>query len=69
VEVSFSSSEDHSTFECRVDAKPFASCQSPVVLKLEVGRHRFYVRAIDTAGNADRTEAMAKIRIVDGGKV
>jgi hypothetical protein len=62
--VKFASSENHSTFECRVDAKSFAPCDSPTVLKLKVGKHRFYVRAIDGAGNVDRTEASVKIKVV-----
>ena len=66
VEIQFASSETRSSFECHVDAKPFASCDSPSVLKLKVGKHRFYVRAIDKAGNVDRTEAWVKIKVVRG---
>jgi hypothetical protein len=64
VKVKFASSEDRSSFECHVDAKAFAPCDSPDVLKLKVGKHRFYVRAIDKAGNVDRTEASVKIKVV-----
>jgi hypothetical protein len=66
VKVKFASSENHSDFECHLDAKSFAPCESPKVLKIKVGKHRFYVRAIDDAGNVDRTEASVKIKVVRG---
>jgi hypothetical protein len=54
----FSSDEPNSTFECRVDRKPFTACRSPQVLKLRRrGFHSFRVRAIDAAGNVDPTPA------------
>jgi dipeptidyl aminopeptidase/acylaminoacyl peptidase len=54
----FSSDEPHSTFECRVDAAPFAACTSPhATNSLGNGPHRFEVRAIDRAGNVDASAA------------
>ena len=45
-------------FECRVDDGPFASCSSPhTTAALDDGEHRFEVRAVDEAGNADPTPA------------
>jgi hypothetical protein len=49
---SFRSNEAGSTFQCRFDAKPFAACASPYTAKtLTNGQHKFYVKAIDAAGN------------------
>jgi len=43
----FSSSINGSTFECRIDGKPFSRCTSPQRYKdLETIRHRFAVKAI-----------------------
>lgn len=54
----FSASEGGS-FECRLDGAPFALCGSPKSYGgLGQGDHRFEVRAIDAAGNADATPAL-----------
>jgi hypothetical protein len=54
----FSASESGS-FECRLDGAPFALCGSPKSYgDLGKGDHRFEVRAIDAAGNADATPAL-----------
>jgi hypothetical protein len=53
---SFTANEAGSTFECRLDAGPFATCVSPAAYpQLPDGRHVFEVRATDPAGNADAT--------------
>jgi hypothetical protein len=50
----FDSDEAGTTFQCRLDRKPFRSCASPKrYTGLKPGKHTFAVRAIDTAGNAD----------------
>jgi hypothetical protein len=56
--LTFSASENGS-FECRLDGAPFALCVSPKgYTGLREGDHRFEVRAIDAAGNADATPAL-----------
>jgi hypothetical protein len=54
----FSSSDAVSSFQCRVDSAPFEPCTSPqTVMATATGAHRFDVRAVDRAGNADPTPA------------
>ncbi len=55
----FASSEPGvSSFECRLDGAPFASCSSPyTTAPLPDGSHTFEVRATDNAGNTDPTPA------------
>jgi CSLREA domain-containing protein len=54
----FESDESGSTFQCKLDGKPFRSCKSPKKYRnLTHGRHVFMVRAIDPAGNADSSPA------------
>ena len=55
---SFASSEPGSGFQCRLDGGAWSSCTSPkTVSSLAEGSHTFYVRAVDTAGNADPSPA------------
>jgi CSLREA domain-containing protein len=58
VKFKFTSTEAGSTFQCKLDRKPFKTCRSPKVYKkLKPGKHVFKVRAIDGAGNVDPTPA------------
>lgn len=59
----FVSSEAGSSFECRIDKKPFHPCTSPEKFKVGKGIHRFRVRAIDPAGNVDRSAARDSFKI------
>lgn len=59
----FTSSEGQSSFQCRVDRKPYRKCTSPYKLKVDPGRHHFRVRAIDRFGNVDRTAARFSWRV------
>jgi glucose/arabinose dehydrogenase len=54
----FSSNEQGSSFECRLDGGAWAGCTSPRTLaNLADGSHSFDVRATDQAGNVDATPA------------
>ncbi len=54
----FASNEPDGSFECRLDAAPFAPCASTTTLRnLPAGAHRFELRAIDRAGNASAAVA------------
>jgi len=57
VTFGFASTEAGSTFQCKIDKKPWRSCTSPKRYKVAVGWHKFKVRAIDRAGNVDATPA------------
>jgi Ca2+-binding RTX toxin-like protein len=59
----FAASE-RSRFECKLDAKPWRRCHSPVRTHLAIGHHTFGVFAIDAAGNRDKTPALLRVRVV-----
>jgi hypothetical protein len=64
--LKFESSEAGSSFECKLDKKPFKACESPFKKKVKSGKkHKFKVRAIDAAGNADATPAKAKWKVLE----
>lgn len=61
----FTSSEAGSRFECRLDKRPFRTCRAPLTVTVKrAGRHVFRVRAIDPAGNVDRTPARYAWRVI-----
>jgi hypothetical protein len=63
--VNFKSTEQGSTFECKLDRDKYKSCRSPKKLKnLDDGKHKFKVRATDSAGNSDPTPAKLRWRVV-----
>jgi large repetitive protein len=65
VKVKFSSSENGSTFECRLDSKPFKPCDSPYKAKKpKPGKHVIQVRATDSAGNTESKPASKKIKVL-----
>jgi Ca2+-binding RTX toxin-like protein len=59
----FAASE-RSTFECKLDSKPYRGCRSPLRTHLGTGTHVLRVYAVDAAGNRDRTPALARVRVV-----
>jgi hypothetical protein len=61
----FSSSEAGSTFQCKLDGKPFKSCRSPFTTKrLNFGNHTFKVRARDKSGKLDPSPASYSFEVV-----
>lgn len=65
VTFKFTSTEGKSTFQCKLDRKPFKACGSPKTYKkLKPGKHVFKVRAIDKAGNVDPTPAKRKFTVL-----
>jgi hypothetical protein len=61
---SFSSNDEGSTFECRLDSGSWGSCTSPSGYPgLSEGAHTFEVRAVDEAGNIDPTPASRSFAI------
>jgi 6-phosphogluconolactonase (cycloisomerase 2 family) len=61
----FRANEPGSSFECKLDRKKFKPCESPFKKRVKVKKHKFKVRAIDTAGNVDPTPAKRKWRVVE----
>jgi hypothetical protein len=59
----FRSSESDSKFECKLDRRDWRHCDSPKRVKVAPGRHRFRVRATDSAGNRDSTPAISRWRV------
>jgi hypothetical protein len=63
----FESDEPGSSFQCRLDGKPFRPCRSPKGYKgLGSGAHVFEVRATDPAGNVDPSPAKRRFTVAAG---
>lgn len=61
----FVSDEPGSTFQCKLDGKPFRACRSPFTTKpLALGRHTFKVRARDDSGKLDPSPASYGLRVI-----
>lgn len=61
----FASDESGSTFQCRLDRRPFRACRSPFTApRLALGRHTFRVRARDHSGELDPSPASYAFKIV-----
>jgi len=59
----FGSNEPDVSFVCRIDAGFLRVCDERLIRRLRVGRHVISVRAIDPAGNIDRTPAAYRFRV------
>ena len=51
-EIGFLADPDAVGYRCAVDGATFAACESPAIVTLGDGDHRFAVFAVDAAGNA-----------------
>lgn len=61
----FASSEAGSTFQCKLDGKPFKGCRSPFTAKrLGYGAHTFKVRARDDSGQRDSSPASYSFKVL-----
>lgn len=61
----FVSSEPGSTFQCKLDGKPFRACRSPFTTKrLAFGAHTFKVRARDESGKRDPSPATYGFKVL-----
>lgn len=61
----FRSDETYSDFMCKLDKGRFEKCSSPFKEKVDPGKHKFSVFAIDRAGNEDPSPAKAKFKRVE----
>ncbi len=60
----FRSTEDNSTFQCKLDGKPYKSCRSPfTTARLALGSHTFRVRA-KHRGTFDSSPATYRFTVV-----
>jgi hypothetical protein len=63
---SFSSHEPGSTFECKLDKRPFKKCRSSKTFKgLKPGKHTLKARAVDPSGNVDKSPAVVHFTVPD----
>jgi hypothetical protein len=61
----FGSNEAGSTFQCKLDGKPFKGCRSPFTSKrLSFGKHTFKVRARDKSGKLDPSPASYSFKVL-----
>ena len=62
----FISTEVGGGFQCSLDGVAFAACTSPFMSGVLIdGKHSFQVKAVDAAGNPDKSAAKAKAWTVD----
>ncbi len=53
----FDANEAGASFQCSLDGGKFKGCNSPKKVKVDPGKHKFQVRAVDQAGNKDGSAA------------
>jgi CSLREA domain-containing protein len=62
----FAADEPGSSFQCSLDGGSFHPCNSPKKYRgLRPGKHVFRVRAVDPAGNIDRTPVRRRFKVLD----
>jgi hypothetical protein len=63
----FRSDDAGASFECRLDARPFRPCSSPLTARaLALGPHGFQVRAREESGAVDPSPASCRFRLLPG---
>lgn len=61
----FSADEQGSKFQCKLDKGAFKNCSSPAKYKrLDPGKHKFRVFAVDAAGNEDGSPAKYAFKVL-----
>ncbi|WP_354698088.1 hypothetical protein DSM112329_03752 [Paraconexibacter sp. AEG42_29] len=66
-QFAFTSTEGAASFRCQADGSPSQPCMSPLSLEgLAEGAHQVAITAVDAAGNADATPAVAAWRVGPG---
>jgi hypothetical protein len=61
----FKSTESGSKFKCKLDHRRYRKCRSPKTYHhVKPGKHVFKVKAIDADGNADKTPAKDRFRVL-----
>jgi hypothetical protein len=61
----FKADEAGSSFQCKLDGKPFRRCRSPfTAARLALGPHVFAVRARDESGKLDPSPARCRFRVI-----
>ncbi len=62
--LALSASEAGSSFQCKLDRKPFTVCTAKFkAKKLKPGQHVLVVKAVDAAGNADPAPAKRVFKV------
>jgi hypothetical protein len=57
------SANEPATFQCKLDKKRFKPCASPYKKKVDLGKHRFKVKATDQLGQRDTTPDKFRWRV------
>ena len=61
----FVANETGSSFQCKLDSRPFKACRSPfTTAKLTPGPHTFKVRARDDSGRLDPSASTYRFRVI-----
>ncbi len=60
----FAADEPGSTYECKLDKKPFDACEKKETLRAKPGKHTLFVQATDVSGNVDPTPLRFKFKVI-----
>jgi hypothetical protein len=63
ISLTFGSTEQGTTYKCKLDAGPYKPCKSPYKKSVKVGKHKLLIKAIDAAGNTSKITTI-KWRVV-----